>query len=220
MKKNRKLIFIIVLLFPAMFKLILEFTTINSKKLSYFGPKEWNGKDTAYYSLSPTFKQIKANTPVVCDFRIDTLNYPLFAICFIKQSYQNESYRLAGLSEFIQYKKDKIKYLPFIIVTPCSSDSIYSCFDEFQKLKHPDIDIQTAYLPDKSFDSINRLYFKEKPIHIDYSFFVLMDKKRNIRGYYDARYVSEIKRLTEEYQHLRLKEEKQQLINANKIETK
>jgi hypothetical protein len=55
---------------------------------------------------------------------------------------------------------------------------------------------------------------------VDYSFFVLVDKKRNIRGYYDGRYVSELKRLTEEYQHLRMKEEKQNVININKIETK
>lgn len=220
MKKNGKLLFIIVLLFPAMFKLILEFTTINSKKLPYFGPKEWNGKDTTYYSVNPKFKKIESNVSVISDLSIDTLKYPLFAICFIKQSYQNESYRLAGLSEFVQYKKDKIKYIPFIIVTPCASDSIYTCFNEFQKLKQNDLDIETAYLPDRSFDSINKLYFKDKPMHIDYSFFALVDKNRNIRGYYDARYVSEIKRLVEEYQHLRLKEEKQQLINANKIETK
>ena len=51
-------------------------------------------------------------------------------------------------------------------------------------------------------------------------FFVLVDSKRHIRGYYDARYISEIKRLIEEYQHLRLKHEKKNLINQNKIENK
>lgn len=220
MKKNGKLIFIIVLLFPAMFKLILEFTTINSKKLPYYGPKHWNGKDTNYYVVQSDLKQIKENETLISDLKLDTVNYPLFAICFIKQAYQNENYRLAGLSEFVQYKKDKIKYIPFIIVTPCASDSTKSCFNEFQKLKQNDLDIETAYLPDRNFDSINKLYFKDKPMYIDYSFFALVDKNRNIRGYYDARYVSEIKRLVEEYQHLRLKEEKQQMINANKIETK
>lgn len=51
-------------------------------------------------------------------------------------------------------------------------------------------------------------------------FFVLVDKHRNIRGYYDARYIAEVKRLTEEYQHLRLKEEKEQMLQTNKIESK
>jgi hypothetical protein len=71
-----------------------------------------------------------------------------------------------------------------------------------------------------SFDSINFSYFKAKPYYIDYSFFVLVDKQRHIRGYYDGRYVSEIKRLMDEYQHLRLKEEKQDMLNQNKIESK
>jgi hypothetical protein len=48
---------------------------------------------------------------------------------------------------------------------------------------------------------------------------LLIDAKIIVRGYYDARYVSEMKRLIEEYQHLRLKEEKQLLINENEIKT-
>ena len=70
-----------------------------------------------------------------------------------------------------------------------------------------------------SFDSLNKTYFQEKPVYIDYSFFVLVDVNRNIRGYYDGRYVSEIKRLIDENQHLRLKEEKNKLIKSNEIKT-
>lgn len=46
-----------------------------------------------------------------------------------------------------------------------------------------------------------------------------MDVNRNIRGYYDGRYVAEIKRLIDEYQHLRLKEEKNKLIKSNEIKS-
>jgi len=70
-----------------------------------------------------------------------------------------------------------------------------------------------------SFDSLAKTYFKEKPYYIDYSFFMLIDRNRHVRGYYDARYVSEIKRLIDEYQHLRLKEEKQKLIETNEIKS-
>ena len=80
--------------------------------------------------------------------------------------------------------------------------------------------ITNLYWNHKSYDSLNISYFKQKPYYVDYSFFVLIDKNRHIRGYYDARYVSEIKRLTEEYQHLRLKEEKEQMIKSNTIESK
>ena len=127
---------------------------------------------------------------------------------------------MAGLTEYAQYKKDKIKLIPFVIVTPCDGIQDSTSLREMQKLSVGNKNILNLYWPHSSFDSLNLKYFKEKPIYIDYSFFVLVDKERHIRGYYDGRYIAEIKRLTEEYQHLRLKEEKELMINVNKIESK
>lgn len=221
--KNKKLIFFVILLLPALFKIILEFTTINSKKLPYYGPKIANGKDTVFYKVNDSFKQlppVNDTSELLKTFNLDTVNYPLFAVCFIKQSYKKDNFRLAGLSEYVQYKKDKIKLIPFVIVTPCNGSGDSTSLKEMEKLSAGNENITTLYWNTSSFDSLNMTYFKEKPIYIDYSFFVLVDKHRNIRGYYDARYISEIKRLTEEYQHLRLKEEKEQMLQTNKIESK
>ncbi len=221
--KNKKLLFFVILLFPALFKLILEFTTINSRKLPYYGPKQAMGKDTVFYKVNDVFKTLPKHADGLTglqDFKLDTVNFPLFAVCFIKQSYKKDNYRLAGLSEYAQYKKDKIKFIPFVIVTPCDGLSDTTCLREMEKLSVGNTNISNVYWHPSSFDSLNLTYFKEKPIYIDYSFFVLVDKQRHIRGYYDARYISEIKRLTEEYQHLRLKEEKENMINVNKIESK
>jgi hypothetical protein len=221
--KNKKLIFFVILLFPALFKIILEFTTINSKKLPYYGPKTLVQKDTVYYKVNSVFKSLPSKNTSKVELQaqlLDTINFPLYAVCFIKQSYQKDNYRIAGLSEYAQYKKDKIKLVPFVIVTPCDSLNDPTNLQEMEKLSVGNKNILNLYWNKKSFDSLNVSYFKQKPSHIDYSFFVLIDKNRNIRGYYDARYVSEIKRLTEEYQHLRMKEEKQNMINTNKIETK
>jgi hypothetical protein len=80
--------------------------------------------------------------------------------------------------------------------------------------------IEQVYWNKSSFDSLNKIFFKEKPYYIDYSFIVLLDKQRHIRGYYDGRYVSELKRLLGEYKHLRLKEEKNLLIQENEIKSK
>ena len=110
--------------------------------------------------------------------------------------------------------------IPFIIVTPCDSLSDPNSLKEMEKLSLSSKNVLNFYWNQKSFDSLNISYFKQKPYYVDYSFFVLIDKNRHIRGYYDARYVSEIKRLTEEYQHLRLKEEKEQMIKTNTIESK
>lgn len=216
--KNKKLLFFVILLFPALFKIILEFTTINSRKLPYFGPKTLAGTDTVYYTATDRFKEA-AGDSALAEVRLDTANYPLFAVCFIKQSYQKDNYRLAGLSEYAQYKKEKIRHIPFVIVTPYTGPAD-SSFGGLSKLKEGNSDILPLYWPAASFDSLNRVFFKDKPLHIDYSYFALVDKNRHIRGYYDARYVSEIKRLTEEYQHMRLKEEKEKVIKINQIESK
>ena len=218
--KNKKLIFFVILLFPALFKIILEFTTINSKKLPHYGPKDLAGKDTTFYKVNSDFKSLSANTAGSQNLKLDTINFPLYAVCFIKHSYKKDDYRMAGLTEYAQYKKDKIKLVPFVIISPCDGLSDSTCLREMEKLSVGNKNIYNFYWNPSSFDSLNVSYFKEKPIYVDYSFFVLVDKNRNIRGYYDGRYVSEIKRLTEEYQHLRMKEEKQNMINTNKIETK
>jgi len=221
--KNKKLIFFVILLFPALLKIFLEFSTINSRKLPFYGPKIAQGKDTVFYKVNSEFKTLpSANSDQheLQPLKLDTINFPLYAVCFIKQSYNKDNFRLAGLSEYVQYKKDKIKFIPFIIVTPCDGVSDTSCLREMEKLSVGNKNIYNAYWNISSFDSLNLTYFKEKPIYIDYSFFVLVDKNRHIRGYYDARYISEIKRLTEEYQHLRIKEEKDGMVSANKIESK
>lgn len=217
--KNKKLLFFVILLFPALFKIILEFTTINSRKLPYFGPKALAGSDTVYYTATDHFKKITGDSSLT-DIQLDTANYPLFAVCFIKQDYKKDNYRLAGLSEYAQYKKEKIKHIPFIIVTPYNGSADSSGFSGLSKLQEGNKDILPLCWPQASFDSLNRVFFKAKPVYIDYSYFVLVDKNRHIRGYYDARYVAEVKRLTEEYQHMRLKEEKEKVIKINQIESK
>lgn len=218
--KNKKLLFFVILLFPALFKIILEFTTVNSRKLPYFGPKALAGADTVYYTATDRFKQENKQDSGLTDIQLDTASYPLFAVCFIKPAYKKDNYRLAGLSEYAQYKKEKIKHIPFIIVTPYTGPADSSGFGGLSKLQVGNRDILPLCWPQSSFDSLNRIFFKDKPMHIDYSYFALVDKNRHIRGYYDARYVSEIKRLTEEYQHMRLKEEKEKVIKINQIESK
>lgn len=223
MKNKKKLILFLIILFPSLFWVLLELSTINSKKLPHYGPKTLVGQDTAFYTVSSLFKDIIIGNNKQLEMNsinMDTVNYPLYAVCFIKPSYKTDNYRMAGLSEYSQYKKEKITHIPFVIVTPCDGPNTETCFNEFEKLEKVNSNISNLFWNTSSFDSLNLTYFKGKPVYVDYSFFALIDKKRNIRGYYDGRYVAEIKRLIEEYQHLRLKEEKQVLINTNKIENK
>jgi hypothetical protein len=211
--KNRKWLLLLIILLPSLLWIILESSTINSYKLPYFGPKHSvKANDTSYYSLPP----IEFTDPAIDhSTAIPVEEFPLYVIMFIKEEYKQDSYRLAGLWEFVNYKKEKIKNIPVFLVTRQDSSSQKRAFDSLQVMKEDNI----KFLSVTKFDSINKLYFKEKPVHIDYSFLVLVDAARNIRGYYDARYAAEVKRLIDEYKHLRLKEEKQRMVERNEIKT-
>lgn len=217
--KNKKWLILLIVAFPSFFWLILETSTINSSLLPVYGRKQvlLNG-DTSYQKVNDNFFSFTHNSDSSYQtFKIDTTEFPLYAIMFIKSKYKEESYRLTGLWEYLNYKKEKINHIPFFLVM--ETETIRSSeFDELLKLTaHPNI--QFLNWREGNFDSINKSYFIDKPYYVDQSFFVLIDKKRHIRGYYDGRYVSELKRLIGEYQHLRLKEEKHQLTKSNEIES-
>ena len=215
--KNKKWLLLMIVFFPSVFCLILETSTINSKKLPFYGPKSFNGHDTDYYSIGtiqlPTVTNAEIKSKV-----FDTINFPIIAITFIRERYANESYRLEGLLDYTMHKREDIDKIPFLIVYPRVIDTLNTPpFNLRDSLGIKLDNIEQCFWNIKSYDSLNVTFFKEKPIYIDYSFIVLLDKKRNIRGFYDGRYSAELKRLLAEYKHLRLKEEKKLLIKENEI---
>jgi hypothetical protein len=217
-KNKKRWLLLLIIIFPSFFWLILETSTINSKKLPHYGPKKVLAKsDTIFYQVPSAFYKITGDSLTGAKEELSVKKYPLFGIVFVSEKYRGDMYRLTGLWEYLNYKKDKVEHIPFIIVTP-SQQNFSQQYEELKKLSQSK-NIHFYTWPKESFDSITKIYFKEKPYYIDYSFFLLVDGKRNVRGYYDARYVAEMKRLIEEYKHLRLKEEKQLLINENEIKS-
>lgn len=216
MKKNKRLLLFLIILFPSAFWLILETSTINSSKLLYYGPKTLKGTDTVFYELGDVKFQTITNNSLSLKY-FDTINYPLLALVFIKPKYLNENVRLEGLLDYTTHKKDDINEIPLLLVFP-KKDSLntieYNLKDSLNITLN---NIEQCYWNQSSFDSINVVFFKSKPSHVDYSCIALLDKKRNIRGYYDVRYAMEVKRLLSEYQHLRLREEKNLMLRRNEI---
>jgi hypothetical protein len=120
--KNKKYLFLLILLFPA------------GLKLPYYGVKTAKGKDTIYQIVNETFtiRSLKPDSLSGLEIKqLDTIQYPLFVVSFIKQAYKKDNYRMAGLSEYIQFNKTKIKEIPFVIVTPC--DGIHSASTNSKK---------------------------------------------------------------------------------------
>lgn len=216
MFKNKKWIFVLIVLIPSLFWVILETSTINSKKLPFYGPKQMQGADTLFYSVKTEFEETDSTHNKIL---FDTTTYPVVAVMFIKDDYNKDAFRISGFWEYVNYNNAKIQHIPVILVCEKENGKSQTVNAIKQMAKKTD-NIFFAAWNKTSFDSLNKTYFKEKPYYVDYSFFTLIDKKRHIRGYYDSRYVAEMKRLIGEYQHLRLKEEKQILINANEIKTK
>jgi hypothetical protein len=216
MQKKKRLILFLIILFPSAFWLILETSTINSSKLLFYGPKTLNGTDTVYYSVGDLNLQTISNNSLSKKF-FDTINYPLVTVCFMQPKYIKDNYRLEGLLDYTIHKKSEIDQLPLVLIFPKGDSSNTIEYNLKDSLKIDLKNIEQSYWNESSFDSLNIMYFKSKPSHVDYSFIVLLDKKRNIRGYYDGRYAMEIKRLLSEYQHLRLKEEKNRMIQQNEI---
>jgi len=215
--KNKKWLILLIIAFPSFFWLILETSTINSRKLPHYGPKLLDANnDTIYYRVGDSFHKID-NDSLGALTQLTRKDFPLYSIVFISEKYRDDSYRLTGLWEYLKYKKEKINHIPFILVT-ANENGISQPYEELKKLSESK-NVNFYSWPKSSYDSLVKAYFKEKPYYIDYSFFILVDAERRIRGFYDARYVSEIKRLIGEYQHLRLKEEKQLLIEENEIKS-
>lgn len=216
--KNKRWLLVLIIVFPSLFWLILETSTINSRKLPFYGPKKViTPGDTLFYKVQDNFyyqDTVDAEPKLTA---LDSATYPLYAIVFISQKYRKDSYRLTGLWEYLNYKNQKIEHIPFILVTEAENGRSIAQ-EELRKLSD-NKNVHFYSWNKQGFDSLTKTYFLDKPYYIDYSFFILVDAGRHIRGYYDARYVSELKRLIEEYKHLRLKEEKNKLGKENEIKS-
>lgn len=217
--KNKKWLLLLIIIFPSLFWLILETSTINSRKLPVYGKKELstNG-DTLFQKVNTAFYKPSSHDSVVANlYTLPSDTFGVFVMIFLNEKYLTEGFRIAGLTEFLNYKKSKIEPIPLVMITPILSYK-YNIQSELKQLTE-NKNVHFMCWQNSSYDSITKSYFIDKPYYIDYSFLILVDANQNIRGYYDGRYASEIKRLIGEYQHLRLKEEKRKILETNEIKS-
>lgn len=155
---------------------------------------------------------------------------------------KNQQEKLAGLLEFEKYKKEKLDMLDvyilqcpvgvpekrglpgyrqdYNIVQKKDNQNFYETYlKDSLGITMGNFYYRTLWVNSKEeYDSIRKIFFNQKPVHVFNYFAVLVDKDRHIRGYYDPTYISEVKRMIEEYKHLVLKDEHANMQDVNKIE--
>ncbi len=209
--------------------------------MAYYGPKTIDAKgDTIYYTVPESALEFGK---IWQESKVDSAGNPYSVAYFEKDSSKkqsgaklvlfvdkNQQEKLAGLLEFEKYKKEKLDMLDVYIIQTQSSDTYplknnSNYYDEYLKdslgITMNNFFYRALRVYEREeYDSIRKIFFNQKPIHVFNYFAVLVDKERHIRGYYDPTYISEVKRMIEEYKHLVLKDEHANMQDVNKIEKK
>jgi len=242
---KKKVLLLCIIIFPSLIYFVFELTQANFKKMAYFGPKTLDAKgDTVYWRVpeDTAFSTIRGGTldtaknegasRVAAEHYLiaDTSKYPIYCILFLDKKLHNEGYKLAGLIDYIKYKSSDLKTVPLFFISSVfifddeinskklKLDSTYQFNGEFDSIpvKLPDfIPGRLNYANRDSF--LRETYFKQKPVYVFDYFMVLVDKKRHIRGYYDPSYNAEVKRMIQEYKHLKIRDEYAQTLKQNDI---
>lgn len=240
MKKKRILLVAIILL-PGLIYFLFELTQANFKKMAYYGSKTLDTKgDTVYYAVSNFYfdRNLRSLTESSPDgsvgetgglplYRADTLvidtaKYPIYVILFLDSKLRQEGYKLTALFDYIQYKPKEFKDIPVFIISNLTN-ALNSRITN-KELKG-DFDSLKITLPDFhplliEGTQAKDAYFYKKPYYVFDYFAVLVDKHRHIRGYYDPNQNSEVRRLLQEYKHLKTKDEYANTLKQNELEQK
>jgi len=234
---KKKVILLCIILFPSLIYLFFEMTKANFKKMAYFGPKIPVAKgDTIYYRVPDVYftkkedigKDISVNPEggekidrirKTDSLLLDTANYPIYVILFLDNKLKKEGYKLAGIYDYLKYKAKNISEVPVIVVSDFS-EGLNNNF-EFDSLKITQPNFQplwVSFTDRQKFLATN--YFRQKPYYVLDYFMVLVDKKRNIRGYYDPTFNAEITRMIADYKHLKIRDGYAQTLRQNDIQQK
>jgi hypothetical protein len=243
---KKKIVLLSIIIFPSLIYFLFELTQANFKKMPYFGPRTLDEKgDTVYYALpnNLTFGQyfIDAEWPVESsiakltshpkEFVIDTARFPVYCILFLDKNLRREGYKLDGLIDYIKYKPKDLKDIPIFFVSqidsagerplkvtkPVKGLAMNGEFDSIPARLPNFIPLRVSPSSGSLSEFISKTYFKGKPEYVFDYFMVLVDKKRHIRGYYDPTYNAEVKRMIDEYKHLKIRDEYAETLKQNDI---
>lgn len=237
---KKKIILLSIIIFPSLIYFFFELTQANFKKMPYFGPKTpTESGDTVYWrvpdhyfhynvhsiehrDINPQTGEEKITEELRSDsMLIDTARFPVYCILFLQEKYLSEGFKLAGLIDYVRFKTKDLRDVPVLVVSNLARTSLHRPADslrgDFDSLKITLPNFIPLYLDYANTEKMSDSYFKQKPIHVFDYFMVLVDKKRHIRGYYDPSYNAEVKRMIDEYRHLKIRDEYAETLKQNEI---
>lgn len=226
---KKKIVLLSIIIFPSLIYFLFELTQANFKKMPYFGPRTLNEKgDTVYYSVPDVYFKTKVNlnetlsvekstlTYRADSMLIDTVNYPVYAILFIDSKLKREGYKLQAIYDYVKFKPKDIKQVPLVIAGDINE--LLKGNNELDSLQLASANFRLLWADLKNREQfLQNTYFKQKPEYVFNYFMVLVDKKRHVRGYYDPTYNAEVKRMIDEYKHLKIRDEYAQTLKQNDI---
>jgi hypothetical protein len=213
---KKKVLLLLVLVIPSAIAFLMEYSKVNFKKLPFYGPKaniSLGGKDSNHYSLF----QVKDSLLNIYPYLKDTNQYPILIFAQFLPERKSDLFNAGALIDAIKYRYEKLSLLEVFI----NYDNKDQGWMDKEIEKYQSI-YKNIHLHATQSDNYKRLLdqslFLEKPYYIDYNFLILLDKKRRIRGYYDPRYASEMKRMYEEFKHLKIHDEARDTRKENRLQ--
>ncbi len=200
---KKKVLLLLILVIPSAIAFLMEYSQVNFKKLPIYGPKaaiKDRLKDTIYYSL---LNHPDSNLTRNFSYLKDTVQYPIIVVNFLLQDRRKELYNAGALIDALKYRYERLSFIEaFMNVNQTGIDTASQILNDIIK-NYKNVHLNSYQVNDEK-QFLDRTFFFQKPYYIDYNFLILLDKKRRIRGYYDPRYAAEIKRMYEEFKHLKI----------------
>ncbi|MCX8080316.1 MAG: hypothetical protein N3F09_03670 [Bacteroidia bacterium] len=186
---KKKALLVVLLVLPALFWVFFEKVKINSYRLNYYGPKKViRPGDTIFYSVPDTVVKFPHKHSIVA--------------FLVQDEFENKQYYVQSLLETLRFKPEKVKEIPMVFYYLKDKN-----YDFFNYLGTTATNLCLIPLDSLDFFSLKKSIYAHKPVHVFEYFGVLLDAKNHIRGYYNFTFTDEVKRMVQEYRHLRLKEE-------------
>lgn len=212
--KIKRIILIVLLIVPSLIYFFFELSKVNFKKMRHYGPVQLapNGKDSIYYRVpSTTFysdaKLQQAST-------IDSTHSPVYLIGFLQEKEETHLFRLKAIFEYYQLKPKDIQPVDIYLILPSDSSGFG---EKYAKLLPKENNLHVLYAPKATFTQSLGAYQNGKPHYIMPYFFQLIDRGSCIRGFYDPEFVSQVKQMISEYQHLKIRDEHQKMMKDEEI---